>query len=337
MLRSCIVCSAVASPDVLLQYCATCQFALFCSKACQRQHWKKQHKKICLLLPNVRHGDTQVRADRHTREQIELKEQFEEGERSLDEEDKRFFKLFTESTSEESGAAAQKMRKIAKRQTKHNQMFLFFHSLHLLARSPSEMLSWPNSPLLVLLQLVGPSVLFAGEVTRETPPLHLLADLADNFDYSSHVNQLILSKQLIDGGANVNAVSNPRSETPLHRACYSGNETNLDFIELLLKKGADPNAEDSTGLTPLMYTTPDAPSAADFLLNWPTTDANNTSRSGESFLATVRETITSLSHGITFPDNPDEIKSQFLLEQWREVEEMLVERDAHDTGITAFE
>jgi hypothetical protein len=86
-----------------------------------------------------------------------------------------------------------------------------------------------------------------------------------------------------------------------------------------------------------MYTTPDAPSAADFLLNWPTTDANNTSRSGESFLATVRETITSLSHGITFPDNPDEIKSQFLLEQWREVEEMLVERDAHDTGITAFE
>jgi ankyrin repeat protein len=80
--------------------------------------------------------------------------------------------------------------------------------------------------------------------------------------------------------------------TPLHRACFSGNVTNLDFVEYLLEVGADPNAQDRSGRTPLLYTTPDAPGAAKFLLNWPTTDVNITTQSGESFLAKVRSTIT---------------------------------------------
>jgi hypothetical protein len=54
------------------------------------------------------------------------------------------------------------------------------------------MLSWPNSPLLVLLQFVDPNVLIGDEETRVTL-LHTLADLADPFDYSTHENQVILA------------------------------------------------------------------------------------------------------------------------------------------------
>jgi hypothetical protein len=65
--------------------------------------------------------------------------------------------------------------------------------------------------------------------------------------------------------------------------------TNLDFIQLLLEGGADPNAQNHLGLPPLMCTTNFAPGAAKLLLNWPTTDANITDQSGESFLVGVRE------------------------------------------------
>jgi hypothetical protein len=113
--------------------------------------------------------------------------------------------------------------------------------------------------------------------------------------------------------------------------------TNLDFVELLLEKGADPNALDYLAETPLMYTIPGAPGAAKFLLNWPTTDANITTRSGASFLAVVRSTITDFSEAIAHPDYPEKVQHQFVLQQWRDIEEMLVERGCTDTGITSFE
>jgi hypothetical protein len=284
MLRFCIVCRAGASQDILLSYCAVCQSAMYCSKVCQRVDWRqKQHKQICKLL-NVGHGDMQVRTDTHTSRSIESKEAFERGEHNLDDDKKLFFKLFQESTFEGSRAALRKMKKIAKRQTKHNQKCLLFHSLRLLIRSDSEMLLWPNSPLLVLLQFVDSNML-TGDDANSVTPLHHLADLADPFDYSTHESQLILAKQLIAHGGNVNAVSIPFGTTPLHYACYAGNVTNLDFVELLLEEGADPNSQDSRGQTPLMWTTYFAPGAAKFLLNWPTTDANINTRSGTSFLA----------------------------------------------------
>jgi hypothetical protein len=106
-------------------------------------------------------------------------------------------------------------------------------------------------------------------------------------------------------------------------ACASAVVTNLAFDEFLLESGADPNAQDHSGTTPLMYTYAQAPGAAKFLLTWPTADANIT------FLARVRATITVLSDRIPLPDNPekdnlDEIKSHLMLQQWRGIESMLV-------------
>ncbi len=197
---------------------------------------------------------------------------------------------------------------------------------------------WPsNSPLLVMLQFVDPNLLFGGGESSRATLLHILADRADPFDYSTHVNQLILAKQLVEHGANVNnALSNLQGMTPLHTACYSGNVTNLDFVEYLLEEGADPNTQDHMGRVPLMYTIPYAPGAAKFLLNWPTTDVNITTRSGASFLDVVRSTITDFSDEVALPDNPDKVRDQFLLQQWRDIEEMLVERGAVDTGITTI-
>jgi hypothetical protein len=158
-LRSCIICRAEKSPEIQLQYCAVSKSALYCSEACQKQDWKKHHKKMCKLL-NVGHGDMQVRSAFHTSNSIHLKGALESQKRMLDE---RFFKIFEESTFEGSQAAAQKMKTYARRQTKYNQTFLLFHSLRFLIQSDSEMLSWPNSPLLVLFQFFDPNVLSGDE------------------------------------------------------------------------------------------------------------------------------------------------------------------------------
>jgi hypothetical protein len=280
----------------------------------------------------------QVRNADHTRKSTHLKDRFESVQRSYNEDIKLFYNLFEESTFEGSLAAARKMRKIAERQTKRNQKSLLFHSLRVLVLSDSEMLSWPSSPLLVMLQFVDPSVLSGREgAGSSVTSLHFLGELADPSDYSTHENQLILAKQLIERGANVNAVSSPQGLTPLHIACSGDNVTNLDFVQLLLNEGADPNAQDHLVMTPLMLTAPCAPGAAKFLLNWSTTDATITNRSGASFLAFVRMAITDIVDKVALPDNPNRVQHQFLLQHWREIEEMLGERGARDTGITAFD
>jgi hypothetical protein len=146
----------------------------------------------------------QVRNAGHTRRSIALKERFETEKRSLGEGGNGFFKLFEESTFEGSRAVARKMKQFAKGQSRGNQEFLLFHSLLFLVRYyDSEMLSWPNSPLLVLLQFVDPNVLsgdedapLQGGETR-VPPLNRLVDLVDPSNYSTYENQLILAKQLL--------------------------------------------------------------------------------------------------------------------------------------------
>jgi ankyrin repeat protein len=63
--------------------------------------------------------------------------------------------------------------------------------------------------------------------------------------------QEVVAKELLRFGAKVNTktgvyIDGPGDETPLHRAYWSP-----ELTELLLKKGADPNAKTSTGQTPL--------------------------------------------------------------------------------------
>jgi hypothetical protein len=341
MLRSCIICRVEESLDLQLLYCSVCQSASYCSKSCQRKDWRKQHKQICKLL-NVGHGDMQVRTPIHTSRSLDLYEACISAERVLDADGKLFFEIFehSDSTFEESRTEARKMRKIVKRQTKHTQKCLLFHSLFYLIRAHSQFLSRLDSPLLVLLQFVDPNVLAESRLQEDpamVTPLYDLANLADPRANFTHEIQLILARQLIEHGANVNAVLSPNGQTPLHNACHSRNVTNLDFIELLLKEGADLNAQDHLGLTPLMCTTPDAPGAAKFLLNWPTTDVNLTNRSGGSFLALVRSTITDFSDKVARLGSLNRVKDQFLLQQWRGIEEILVEREAADASITNLE
>jgi hypothetical protein len=251
MTKSCFTCKAVVSTDVPTLTCGACRSAVYCSQVCQKEDWKEgEHKKICKYL-NVGEGGMQVRLPVHMKNAAGLEDAFKESERRLDDNMKRFFKLFKESTLEGSQAAAREMTTIADRQTKHNQKFLLSHSLYLLIHADSEKLLWPNSPLLVLLQFVDPNMLAGpdhetlqeGEETRISM-LHQLAIVADptSIDYSTQENQLTLERQLIARGANVNAVTFPNSDTPLHSACDSDVTTNLDFIQLLLENGADPNA-----------------------------------------------------------------------------------------------
>jgi hypothetical protein len=274
----------------------------------------------------------QVRHPIHVKRCIKLTEQFQKTERILDDDMRRFFKLFTQSsTFEGSQTAARKMENIAARETRLSRTALLFHSLYLLLHTPdAEKLLWPNSPLLVLLQFVDPNMLTGDEhealqegATRSSL-LHHLAILADptSSDYSTHKNQLTLGRQLIEHGANINAVNYPDGDTPLHIACFSHSTTNLDFIELLLENGADPNAQNALGQTPLMETTAFAPGAAKVLLEWPTTDV------GASFLANVREAVEYFVDKVEPPDNLGRVEHRFLSKQWREIEEMLVERGA---------
>jgi hypothetical protein len=287
---------------------------------------------MCKLL-NVGHGDMQVTTDSHRSRCIELEEALEAEEHLMDPDTRRFYRLFQESTFGTSRAAAIEMTNMVNGESKNYQEFLLFNCLYRLIRSDTKMLSWPNSPLLVLLQFVDPSCLSGTEETKETP-LHHLATLLHHSIYSTHVNQLILAKQLIEHGANVNAVSTPNSTTPLHCACFSGNVTNLDFIELLLEEGSDPNAQHHLGITPMMTTTKLAPSAAKFMVNWPTTDVHIIPLDGESFLVKVRSAVRALSFTTTFSSlNPDQVQHLFLLQQWRDVEETLVGRIARDAGI----
>ena len=107
-------------------------------------------------------GAMQVQTDEQMVKFEELEEIFQSEKRSYNEDDKLFFKLFTESTREGSRAAAREMHKNASRQTKCDQSMLLFHSINPLKRTDSEKLRWPNSPLRIMLRFeftTGPSTL----------------------------------------------------------------------------------------------------------------------------------------------------------------------------------
>jgi hypothetical protein len=97
----------------------------------------------------------------------------------------------------------------------------------------------------------------------------------------------------------------------LHFACHSAFVTNLDFIQLLLEKDANPNIQDINGMTPVMSTIEMAPGAAKFLLEWPTSpttdiDIHITNRAGVKLLGLVHSAIKDLSDQAALPDSPDQ-------------------------------
>lgn len=37
--------------DEMFSYCSRCRMAAYCSKTCQRLHWREEHKRECILVP----------------------------------------------------------------------------------------------------------------------------------------------------------------------------------------------------------------------------------------------------------------------------------------------
>jgi hypothetical protein len=330
------ICCFTCKAKTVLKCCSKCEAVHYCSKSCQKEDWK-EHKQICQFL-NVGDGAMQVQTDENLVGFEKSEEVFQDNDRRLHEDGKRFFKLFTESTLNGGKAAAREMKKIAARQSQRIQKLLLFHSISLLMSTDSKKLRWPNCPLRIMLQFVDANVRRGDspeELARGFTPLHFLSLQASPNDHSFHQNQVILGQQLFRHGANANLGLSINGVMPLHLACNSNNVTNLGFIQLLLEKGANPNAHDVHEMTPVMATLPMAPGAAKFLLEWstpPTTDIDThiTARSGVNLLGLVRLTIENLSDQDTLHDNSDQqIKHTFLLQQWREIEKMLVERGSH--------
>jgi ankyrin repeat protein len=68
-----------------------------------------------------------------------------------------------------------------------------------------------------------------GKVKASFTPLHRLAVLAAPSDIFKPCKPAHPTKQLIEHGANVNAVSSDGA-TPLYMACHTDLVTNLDFV-----------------------------------------------------------------------------------------------------------
>lgn len=50
LIRSCSFCHNV---DIPLRQCAGCKFVAYCSKECQRRHWKGGHKRLCANMKSL--------------------------------------------------------------------------------------------------------------------------------------------------------------------------------------------------------------------------------------------------------------------------------------------
>jgi hypothetical protein len=334
---SCQVCERGEAEGQKLSFCSSCLSVSYCSRVCQKADWKA-HKVICKKL-NV--GDAkQVVHDGHQTRADEEKEHAKNALSNSGPRARRFFDLFFESQGDTDHTdTVRKMKLILLKQSRHNRQDILIRSLPILSQLPSEMLKLPTSPLKVALQSVDANIMSCSgpnmDDGRGVTPLHWLAQLSDPSREHTLENQCILAKQLLEAGANVNARSQRWSNkvTPLHNACWGGYCTNLDFIQLLLDHGANPNAKSSDAATPLHYTYPHAPGAAKFLLTYSDkTDPDILTNDRQSFLAMVRSSIVEFTSIARLPRNPHPEMMLFQVKQWEEVEKLLVERGASDSG-----
>jgi hypothetical protein len=335
---SCQVCEKGKAEGLKLSFCISCRSVSYCSRECQKADWKT-HKVICKKL-NV--GDAkQIVRSNHQSTAKRVKELSKDFLSECGPRMRRFFDLFFESQGDTDHAATvRKMKKILLKESRYQRQFILFHSLYILSQLPSsEMLKLPTSPLKVALQFVDASIMSCPgpnmDDGRGHTPLHCLTNMSDPSKEGTLENQCILANQLIVAGANVNARAqrNLGKITPLHNACFGGNCTNLDFIQLLLDHGANPNAKESDGGTPLHWTIPGAPGAAKFMLTYSVkTDPDILSNDGRSFLAMVRKSIADGRSKARIPHNPKKKILLFQVKQWEEVEKLLVERGTLDSA-----
>jgi hypothetical protein len=312
-----------------LSFCSACKSVSYCSRECQKADWKT-HKSICKEL-NV--GDAKQIVHANHQEKAEIAKELAEYDLSdCGPGVQRFFGLFSETQGDTDHTdTVRKMQEILHKESRYNQQNILLCSLSILWQLPSEMLKLPTSPLKVALQCVGPNMDDGVGATA----LYYLAMVSDPSKEHTLGNQCILAKQLIKAGANVNAHAQHawNNRTPLLIACSSRNCTNLDFIQLLLDHGANPNAKDNDGATPLHSTVPGAPGAAKFLLTYSDkTDPDILPNDGRSFLALVRSSIEEWKSEARLPDNSNSEIVLFQAKQWEEVEKLLVERGAFDSG-----
>jgi hypothetical protein len=333
----CQICEQGTAEGVKLFFCNSCRSVSYCSCACQKADWKT-HKNICKKL-NVGDAKQVVCSEHQDRAEIAT----ELAERDVSDcgpRAKRFFDLFFETLGDTDHTdTVRKMKSILLKVNRFNRQVILFRSLSILSQlTPSKILKLPTSPLKVALQCgVDASVMSCPGKNMDDgtgfTPLHWVAEMSDPSKEHTLKNQCILAKQLIEAGANVNARAQRLMTkiTPLHCACSSKNCTNLDFIQLLLDHGANPNAQNSDGKTPLHWTAGYAPGAAKFLLTYSEkTDPDILTNDGQSFLAIARHSIEEGTFVVRHPQNPHPEVDLFLLKQWEEVERLLVESGALD-------
>jgi hypothetical protein len=334
---SCQVCKKGKAEGLKLSFCNSCRSVSYCSRECQKADWKT-HKVICKEL-NVGDAKQIAHSDQQARAEI-AKEQAKLAISGCTPRVRRFFGLFLESKGDTDHTdTVRKMKTILLKESRSSRRDILFRSLSILSELPSKMLKLPTSPLKVVLESVDASIMSCPgpnmDDGRGATPLHWLARMSDPNKEQALEKQCILAKQLIEAGANVNARAqhNLGKITPLHHACFSGNCTNLDFIQLLLDHGANPNAKDMSDDTPLHNTIPGAPGAAKFMLTYSDkTDPDILMNDGRSFLAMVRKSIAESTSKARLPHNPEKEILLFQVKQWEEVEKMLVERGALDSA-----
>jgi hypothetical protein len=324
----CFACNVVESVDFTLSGCQVCRNVLYCSKDCQKEDWKR-HKKICKSLVVGQKGSMQLR-------HAGLANLFEAANALCDtfssiineDEFEQFFKLFRESTPGGRTTAAQEMKQIVRRLRDYEKKIWIILSLRMLVRVDSARLKWLSSPLLVLLECMDPTALPLNELTSWLAGMTSPDAYPETDAHRFSAHQLILAEQLFEYGIDLNDEIATRA-TSLNIACNSNLVTNLEFIYLLLQHGADPNAMDHEGQTPLARTIQWAPSAAKVLIEWPTTNVNIVNQSGVSMLTIVHILISEIAVKVDIShENSRRAQDVFLLEQWREVEKMLVEKGA---------
>jgi hypothetical protein len=293
------------------------------------ENWK-EHKKICRSLVvgasasmQVKHSEQTARSAATNAYNECMRLEFNENEDFT-----QFFKLFQESKSGGRKTAARDMKQIALRQEQRERDLWLLSILNELVHFDMDRLTWSNSPLLVLLECRDPTALVGA--IRHPMLLNWLAQVMHPDGHrTSYANQILLARQLVEYGVDVNAAIMPNGTTPLHTACCSAGVTNLEFINFLLQNGANPNARNHKGATPLMWTTEWAPSAAKILIEWPATDVNIVDRKGFSMLTFVRQVLENISGATNRPGNAcRKAEDRFRLQQWLDVEQMLVEKGA---------